>query len=165
MATTSRDLPFRYITLASGKHFHPAHPPNDDFPTSWTDTGAGGINPYYWGNSPPIGDASACNTPGHTITYPLADKYGNRLACYNNATDAMDDHDNKTAPQAAQPVEYAHRLATRTIEYLTYAKQQQKPFFIGVGIRKPHLPWRHPEEFWKLYEGRQLATAKHQVDH
>ena len=33
---------------------------------------------------------------------------------------------------------YAHRLATRTIEYMTYAKNSGKHFFIGVGIRKPH---------------------------
>ena len=25
-----------YVTLASGKLYHPAHPPNDDFPISWT---------------------------------------------------------------------------------------------------------------------------------
>ena len=35
-----------YVTLASGKLYHPAHPPNDDFPTSWTTDEE--INPCAW---------------------------------------------------------------------------------------------------------------------
>lgn len=179
-----------YITLASGKLFHPAHPPLDDYPTSWTTDPA--INPWYWGNQAPIGDASPCGSRGinsANITHPLREKFGNSLACYNTDSRAMADDDNKTAPQLEQRVEYAHRLATRTIEYMAYAKAQGKNFYIGIGIRKvrqsspvsvcfrfclvsllsflfslqPHLPWRHPKQFWDLYEGKSLTTAKHQT--
>ena len=126
-----------YITLASGKLFHPAHPPLDDYPTSWTTDPA--INPWYWGNQAPIGDASPCGSGGinsANITHPLREKFGNGLACYNTDSRAMADDDNKTVPQLQQRVEYAHRLATRTIEYMAYAKAQGKNFYIGVGIRK-----------------------------
>jgi iduronate 2-sulfatase len=75
----------------------------------------------------------------------------------------MSDQDNKSAPQLSQRVEYAHRLATRTIEYMAYAKAAKKNFYIGIGIRKPHLPWRHPRKFWDMYEGKALTTAKHQT--
>jgi iduronate 2-sulfatase len=153
-----------YITLASGKLFHPAHPPQDDYPTSWTTDPT--INPWYWGNQAPIGDASPCSSAGinsANITHPLKQKFGNGLACYNTDSRAMADDDNKTAPQLQQRVEYAHRLATRTIEYMAYAKAHRKNFYIGVGIRKPHLPWRHPKQFWDLYEGKSLTTAKHQT--
>ena len=36
-----------YVTLASGKLYHPNRPPMNDYPASWT-TDAD-INPYYWG--------------------------------------------------------------------------------------------------------------------
>jgi len=69
------------------------------------------------------------------ITHPLKAKFQNGLACYNTDPMAMADDDNKTAPQLQQRVEYAHRLATRTIEYLSYAKKEGKNFYIGAGGR------------------------------
>jgi hypothetical protein len=71
-----------YTTLASGKLYHPSHPPNDDYPTSWTT--APDINPWYWGNQLPIGDADKCAFSGPTglnMTAPLRAKFNNGLVC------------------------------------------------------------------------------------
>jgi hypothetical protein len=71
-----------YTTLASGKLYHPSHPPNDDYPTSWTT--APDINPWYWGNQLPIGDADSCAFSGPTglnMTAPLRAKFNNGLVC------------------------------------------------------------------------------------
>jgi hypothetical protein len=62
------------------------------------------------------------------------------------------------APHKPRCHEYAH--AGR---YLRFAKAAGTPFYVGVGFRKPHLPWRHPVSFWDLYEGKTLTTAKHQT--
>eukprot|EP00039_Didymoeca_costata_P004773 m.76012 g.76012 ORF g.76012 m.76012 type:complete len:564 (-) comp12538_c0_seq2:173-1864(-) len=149
-----------YMTYASGKLFHPSHPPNDDYPTSWTnDT----FNPYYWGNSKPIGDAGGCNGAQITFT-PVTWSYGSGAVCNDvNDTESLNDNDNKTAPQTSQGVEYDHRLATRTIEYITHAKSQGKNFFVGVGFRRPHLAWRMPKRFWDMYEGKTIDVAKMQT--
>ena len=146
-----------YLTFASGKLYHPAHPPNNDFPASWTVDPT--ENPYYWGNSAPIGDAGGC---GSGLTVPLKSAWGSNAVCYDNDdAAAMNVADNKSAPQGSQPVEYDFRLATRTIEYITYANKAQKNFFVGVGFRRPHLAWRQPRQFYALYANANLSVAKH----
>ena len=76
---------------------------------------------YYWGNSPPIGDASPCGSSGINsaqITHPLKAKFQNGLVCYNDDPMAMADADNKSAPQLTQRVECAP-LAPSTHALLT----------------------------------------------
>ena len=70
---------------------------------------------YYWGNSPPIGDASPCGSSGINsaqITHPLKAKFQNGLVCYNDDPMAMSDADNKSAPQLTQRVECARLLCS-----------------------------------------------------
>lgn len=130
-------------------------------------------NSYYWGNGPPIGDALGCDI-GSKGTSPISDKIARPLwdeyrsgartpFCYDlNDTMALSDADIKSLPQLDQPVEYDHRVATRTIESITRAKSLGKPFFIGAGIRRPHLDWRVPRRFWDLYANVDVELAKHQ---
>jgi hypothetical protein len=140
------------------RHSHPAHPPNNDFPTSWTVDPE--LNPYYWGNGNPIGDAGGCDA--RTTDVLLKESWGSSAVCTDRDDAAsMNVADNKTAPQGSQGVEYDFRCATRTIEYFTHAKQAGKPFFVGVGFRRPHLQWRQPRQFYELYAGANLSVAKH----
>ena len=37
------------------------------------------------------------------------------------------------------------------------AKRHDKPFLLGVGIRKPHLPLVAPQRFWDLYDRKELV--------
>ena len=37
---------------------------------------------------------------------------------------------------------------------------QGKPFFVGLGFHKPHLPWHFPKKFWDRVKG---DVAKHQA--
>ncbi len=41
--------------------------------------------------------------------------------------------------------------ATKAIETLQRFKGMQKPFFLGVGFQKPHLPFTCPQKYWDLY--------------
>ncbi|MCR9287603.1 sulfatase [Saprospiraceae bacterium] len=41
--------------------------------------------------------------------------------------------------------------ADLTINKLKELKNSTKPFFLGVGFFKPHLPFNSPEEYWQLY--------------
>jgi iduronate 2-sulfatase len=34
---------------------------------------------------------------------------------------------------------------------------KDQPFFLGVGFRRPHLPFACPEKYWNLYDRNQLA--------
>ena len=43
-------------------------------------------------------------------------------------------------------------VAQRAIETLDKLSQQEKPFFLGVGFYKPHLPFNAPAKYWELYD-------------
>lgn len=38
------------------------------------------------------------------------------------------------------------------------ADPSRPPFFLAVGIRKPHLPFTAPKKYWDLYEGRKIPA-------
>lgn len=48
------------------------------------------------------------------------------------------------------------RLATKAIEELEKFKNLQNPFFLAVGIRKPHLPFNAPFRYWEKYKKKDI---------
>jgi iduronate 2-sulfatase len=51
------------------------------------------------------------------------------------------------------------KYAKKAIEYLRELKDNDQPFFLGVGFLKPHLPFNAPKKYWDMYDrdGIQLA--------
>jgi len=49
------------------------------------------------------------------------------------------------------------KIATEAIARLQ--RLQDKPFFLGVGFHKPHLPFVSPRRYWSLYEQADLRLA------
>jgi arylsulfatase A-like enzyme len=49
------------------------------------------------------------------------------------------------------------KLATKAIE--TLGRLKGKPFFLGVGFQKPHLPFTCPRKYWDLYPADADYTA------
>jgi len=47
-------------------------------------------------------------------------------------------------------------LAIKKIKELA---TKDKPFFLGVGFFKPHLPFNAPKKYWEMYDESQLATS------
>jgi len=45
------------------------------------------------------------------------------------------------------------------LEELNKLKAQQKPFFLGVGFFKPHLPFNAPKKHWDLYDSSTIPIA------
>jgi iduronate 2-sulfatase len=44
---------------------------------------------------------------------------------------------------------------------LTLRDLKGKPFFLGVGFYKPHLPFVAPKKYWDLYDPAQIKLARH----
>ncbi len=42
----------------------------------------------------------------------------------------------------------------------SFAEEQEKPFFFGVGFKKPHLPFVAPKRYWDLYHSNEWEPAE-----
>ncbi|MHC5062971.1 MAG: sulfatase-like hydrolase/transferase [Planctomycetota bacterium] len=51
-------------------------------------------------------------------------------------------------------------MAQAAIEELAHAKERGKPFFMGLGFFKPHLPFVAPEDDWDALEQVRLRDAR-----
>jgi arylsulfatase A-like enzyme len=49
--------------------------------------------------------------------------------------------------------------ANLAIEKLKELKQNNKPFFLGVGFFKPHLPFTAPKHYWDLYNADDIPLS------
>ncbi|MEM9158159.1 MAG: sulfatase [Verrucomicrobiota bacterium] len=56
---------------------------------------------------------------------------------------------------------YATAQAIATMQDML-EKNPDKPFFLGLGFKKPHLNWVAPKKYWDLYDGEKIPLAKHQ---
>ncbi len=66
----------------------------------------------------------------------------------------------KRASSESAPVADDHyvdgQVCRAAITALTQLRQQQRPFFLAVGFRKPHLPFCAPQKYWDLYERNEI---------
>ncbi|MGY8692874.1 MAG: sulfatase-like hydrolase/transferase, partial [Verrucomicrobiia bacterium] len=42
------------------------------------------------------------------------------------------------------------------------AENPSKPFFLGLGFKRPHLNWVAPKRYWDLYDAEKITLAEHQ---
>lgn len=52
------------------------------------------------------------------------------------------------------------QVAEKAISVLNEVKD--KPFFLGVGFHKPHMPWIAPKKYWDMYKDSDIQLAKYQ---
>ncbi|NGP78191.1 sulfatase, partial [Balneolaceae bacterium YR4-1] len=53
-------------------------------------------------------------------------------------------------------------LAKRGQELLEQLSENEKPFFLGIGFKKPHLPFVAPKKYWDLYNRDDISLSKWQ---
>jgi len=46
------------------------------------------------------------------------------------------------------------KMTIDAIKYLVRAREENKPFFIAVGFKKPHAPYVAPKKFWDIYKDK-----------
>ena len=52
-------------------------------------------------------------------------------------------------------------IAKLAMEKLQEMKEKEKPFFMGVGFFKPHLPFNAPKKYWDLYDRDRIPISDH----
>jgi iduronate 2-sulfatase len=50
-------------------------------------------------------------------------------------------------------------LTDLAIDQLAVYKSSEKPFFMAVGYKKPHLPFNAPKKYWDLYDANDIEMA------
>ncbi|XP_070807887.1 iduronate 2-sulfatase [Pituophis catenifer annectens] len=123
-----------YITVSVGKIFHPGISSNhsDDYPYSWS-------------------------VPAF---HPSSEKYENTKVCKGK--------DGKLHANLICPVDVAEmpeatlpdiQSTKEAIRWLKTLKRIKRNFFLAVGYHKPHIPFRYPRKFLKLYPLENVTLA------
>ena len=66
---------------------------------------------------------------------------------------------------AADPDTYDGTVARKSVEFMEQAARGDKPFFLAVGFRRPHLPYAAPKKYFELYPPERLALPTEPSDH
>jgi len=53
-------------------------------------------------------------------------------------------------------------MALMAVDQIKQLSKQDKPFFLAVGFKKPHLPFNAPKKYWDLYDRDSLDLAEFQ---
>lgn len=53
-------------------------------------------------------------------------------------------------------------IAQEAIKTMKKLKEGDKPFFLGVGFKKPHMPFCAPKKYWDMYDRDSMPVAKFQ---
>ena len=158
-----------YITMGSGKLYHPTVPPDNDWPKSWTTS----PNHTYYSpecmpprcphSVPPRGHVQAPNQPNGIFHCTASDPPDDpNLPSKLRATSCPT---NTTADETR----FAYQLEDQRIRDSCTNQLKQLAdeikgngngdnndnnnnnndgnFFLGCGFHKPHVPWQYPEEF------------------
>jgi len=63
------------------------------------------------------------------------------------------------SPDVLDDAYYDGQLARMAVETLKRLKELDKPFFLGVGFQKPHLPFCAPKKYWDLYDADAIRLS------
>jgi arylsulfatase A-like enzyme len=122
-----------YTSLSFGKIFHTTNGNHED-PKSWSEKA--------W---KPKGEPTT--QPGKTPA-----EAGNEDPHADDLPFETPDVDDSKLPDG--------QVADAVIEALR--KNKDKPFFIGCGFHKPHMPFVAPRKYWNMYDGNAIKLAAFQ---
>ena len=131
-----------YTTLSLGKIFHHSEREPGDDPQSWSEPAWYHGEPYrHWFTKESLDYVKQLKA------LPKARQPKQLRAAPFEAADEPDG----SYPDA--------QTAEKALETLQRLKSDGKPFFLGVGLVKPHLPFTCPQKYWDLYPEDSIKLA------
>ena len=131
-----------YTSLSLGKIFHHSEREPGDDPLSWSEPAWYHGEPYrHWFTKESLDFVKRLKA------LPKAQQPKQlRAAPFESANE----------PDGSYP---DAQTAEKAIETLQRLKADGKPFFLGVGFVKPHLPFTCPQKYWDLYPAETIQLA------
>jgi iduronate 2-sulfatase len=99
-------------------------------------------------------DDVSWTTPERLLDIPKRDEY---LLPSNRVRGFIDRMEKGTATESVEAPDNAYQdgqVTQLAIESLDSIRN--KPFFIGVGFKRPHLPYTCPKKYWDLYDRKSI---------
>ena len=136
-----------YYTVGAGKVYHPGLPRGWDFPKSWSNRHINKtVTRHHNGTKKNVTEKA------FDWLYPSEAKCpGNTSWC------AIEPHDTKNTDFDDRQILNASLHLLRTA--VEQRQRSDRPFFLAVGFRKPHLQWKFPARFLNLSYGPALADV------
>ncbi len=54
------------------------------------------------------------------------------------------------------------QICNNALNYMDQLSKSDKPFFLAVGFKRPHLPFAAPKKYWDLYDRDKIELAEYQ---
>ncbi len=70
-------------------------------------------------------------------------------------------YESADVPDHTYPDGYNTELAISTMKDMV--EQGDKPFFLGLGFKLPHLDWVAPKKYWDMYDPEKIPLAEYQA--
>jgi len=133
-----------YTVHGIGKIYHGISSHNQDEALSWKDGWTSPQTPYKWYETDKAIAEDGGNNKVSATDAGEVDRGGNPIedADYNDG--------NAAALGVVKIAEYAEDFHTNGI-----------PFFLAVGLQKPHLPFNCPKAYWDLYDPAQINLTNY----
>ncbi|MEO9476588.1 MAG: sulfatase [Cyclobacteriaceae bacterium] len=107
----------------------------------------------------PVGFASQENLRSKAeMRKEMFAKYGD-VAKYGLASGPA--YENAEVPDNTFADGYNTELAIATMKEILV--KDDKPFFLGLGLHKPHLNWVAPKKYWDLYDTARIELSSHML--
>jgi len=141
-----------YVTMGSGKIFHPNLPADNDYKESWS---------HEWPYFSPECQPPHCPS---SVKLPKRKKHDCKKAGVpeRNSSTVCRAEISKEEGRLDYQLE-DQQIRDNCIKQLTIAKESGKNFFVACGFHRPHVPWVVPAEFWDYFpqELEDIPLAKH----
>lgn len=141
------------------KHWFAEEPPGDEYPPDWS-AGAKWVRRSQEVHSQMLADLTRYE-PYRTQAPPTRD-FAKMLRTWANIFGPVPNEEEQGAETRAKAYEWTADVknANEAVAQLERWAGSDKPFFLGLGFYKPHVPLQVPKRFFDLYDPEKMPLAE-----